>query len=112
MATALPRAVPLNVPYHNAVRLYVARFVDLDAFTLYALLRLRIDVFVVEQNCVYGDLDGRDLEPGTHHMWFAPADERASPQAYLRLLSEMDGTFRIGRVCANPAARRNGLSGQ
>ena len=38
---------------------------DLSASELYGLLRLRVDVFVVEQRCPYAELDGRDLEPGT-----------------------------------------------
>ena len=33
---------------------------DLDVRTLYELLRLRVDVFVVEQACPYGELDGRE----------------------------------------------------
>jgi ElaA protein len=51
------------------VTLRAARFDDLDAATLYALLRLRVDVFVVEQHCPYPELDGRDREPGTVHLW-------------------------------------------
>ncbi|MBX5484972.1 MAG: GNAT family N-acetyltransferase, partial [Myxococcaceae bacterium] len=39
-------------------RLRVAAFDELDAYTLYALLRLRAEVFVVEQECAYLDLDG------------------------------------------------------
>ena len=53
--------------------LAVAAFADLDAATLYALLRLRADVFVVEQDCAYPELDGRDTEPGTRHVWFDAA---------------------------------------
>ena len=49
---------------------------DLDAPTLYALLRLRVEVFVVEQTCPYPELDGRDLEPQTRHFWLeSPAGE-------------------------------------
>jgi ElaA protein len=50
--------------------LHIARFSELDAATLYELLRLRVDVFVVEQECPYPELDGRDAEPGTRHLWF------------------------------------------
>ncbi|MFS4415470.1 GNAT family N-acetyltransferase [Maribacter sp. 2307ULW6-5] len=35
-------------------------FGELDVHTLYELLRLRTQVFVVEQDCVYQDLDGKD----------------------------------------------------
>lgn len=88
--------------------LHVARFAELDAATLYALLRLRTDVFVVEQRCPYPELDGRDLEPGTRHVWLAP--EATDPHAYLRVLAEPDGSHRIGRVCTAEKARGQGLS--
>ena len=45
---------------------------------LYALLKLRVDVFVVEQHCAYPELDGRDLEPGTVHLWVGPDDAPAA----------------------------------
>jgi ElaA protein len=88
--------------------LHVARFADLDAATLYALLRLRVDVFVVEQRCAYPELDGRDLEPATRHLWLTEAAPH--PLAYLRLLAEPDGAVRIGRVCTARPARGRGLA--
>ena len=83
-----------------------AGFADLDAATLYDLLRLRSDVFVVEQECVYPDLDGRDTEPGTEHVWLA--DERG-PYAYLRAMTDPDGV-RVGRVCTRRDARGRGAA--
>ena len=50
---------------------------DLSAAVLYGLLRLRVDVFVVEQRCAYPELDGRDLEPGTVHLWTGRAEPPA-----------------------------------
>jgi ElaA protein len=87
-----------------------AGFADLDAATLYALLKLRTDVFVVEQACPYPELDGRDAEPGTEHRWFE--DDAGEPVAYLRLLAEPDGSTRIGRVVTRPDARSSGLAKQ
>jgi ElaA protein len=87
--------------------LRTARFADLDAPTLYALLRLRVDVFVVEQQCAYPELDGRDLSPSTVHVWLADGPLCA---AYLRVLAEPDGTARIGRVCTASSYRGRGLS--
>ena len=84
-----------------------APFAKLDTATLYAILRLRQDVFVVEQRCVYPDIDGRDLEPGTNHCWMAEGD---AVVAYLRVLGEPDGTWRIGRVVTAPRARGRGLA--
>lgn len=93
-----------------------ASFAELDAATLYGLLKLRCDVFVVEQRCAYEELDGRDTEPGTRHLWLAApasaAPAPAAPLAYLRVLVEPDATRRIGRVCTAPTARGAGLSGR
>jgi ElaA protein len=85
----------------------VATFAELTTETLYALLRLRVEVFVVEQRCPYQELDGRDTEPGTRHVWIG---DRDAPEAYLRILAEPDGTARIGRVCVDPAVRGAGLA--
>jgi ElaA protein len=87
----------------------VAPFADLSGTTLYAILRLRCDVFVVEQRCPYPELDGRDLEPGARHVW-TTADPDGPPVAYLRILDEPDGSARIGRVCVAASHRRSGLA--
>ena len=79
---------------------------DLDAATLYRILALRVDVFVVEQECPYPELDGRDLEPGTRQLWIADGD---TVLATLRLLRDPSGESRIGRVATLPAARGAGL---
>src|SRR5262245_11343771 len=57
--------LPAAAHYAEAVMLQALPFADLDTRMLYALLRLRCDIFVVEQQCVYPELDGRDDEPGT-----------------------------------------------
>jgi len=86
--------------------LHVARFADLDTPTVYALIRLRVDVFVVEQECPYPELDGRDLEVDTRHVWIAT--HRGPPAAYLRVLADPDGSARIGRVCVARDQRGRG----
>ena len=88
--------------------LHACGFAALDPATLYALLRLRVDVFVVEQACPYPELDGRDTEPGTWHVWAADGER---PVAYLRVLAEADGSYRIGRVCVATGHRGEGLAG-
>ncbi len=80
---------------------------ELGTATLHGLLRLRVDVFVVEQRCAYAELDGRDLDPGTVHLW---TGDDGTPTACLRLLTEPDGSRRIGRVCTARAARGRGLT--
>jgi ElaA protein len=91
---------------------HAAGFTELDTATLYALLKLRTDVFVVEQRCAYPELDGRDAEPGTRHLWF---EKNRVPIAYLRMLSDVEhGTqvVRIGRVATVKEARGQGLAGK
>lgn len=80
-------------------------FGELTALELHDILALRVAVFVVEQACPYAEVDGRDTEPGTRHIWFA--DPRV--RAYLRVLDEGDAR-RIGRVVTTPAALGAGLA--
>ena len=79
---------------------------DLTVPELYGLVRLRVDVFVVEQECPYPELDGRDLEPATEHLWF---ERDGAVLACLRVLD--DGPARaIGRVATAKGARGHGLA--
>jgi ElaA protein len=84
----------------------VASFDDLDSRTAYSLWQLRESVFVVEQECPYAELDGRDLEAATRHLWVA---DGGRPVAYLRLLEDPDGP-RIGRVLVAASHRGRGLA--
>lgn len=87
--------------------LHQAYLRELDPDTLYALLRLRVDVFVAEQECAYSDLDGRDTDPQTRHVWFS--EREGAPVSYLRTLDGSAGT-RIGRVVTAPAYRGRGIA--
>ena len=88
------------------LRLRQARFAELSPFEVYGLCRLRVDVFVVEQECPYPELDGRDLEPATVHLWLESGDEIA---ATIRVLD--DGASRaIGRVATAAGFRGRGLA--
>ncbi|MFW0784709.1 GNAT family N-acetyltransferase [Gordonia sp. CPCC 206044] len=85
---------------------------ELKVSVLYEILRLRVDVFVVEQACPYPELDGRDLEPKTEQFWIAGDD---GVIATLRLLVDpptADGSpvYRIGRVCTERGHRGEGLT--
>ncbi|MDW3219183.1 MAG: GNAT family N-acetyltransferase [Acidimicrobiales bacterium] len=82
-------------------------FAELSTLELHDLLRLRVDVFVVEQACPYPELDGRDTETTTRHVWMA---DDAGPQAYVRLLDDGEAR-RIGRVATRSDARGNGHAG-
>ncbi len=88
--------------------LRVASFADLTTDQLYAVLRLRVDVFVVEQECAYPELDGRDDEPTTEHLWVDVGGEMA---AYVRVLDDGD-VARIGRVVTAQGHRGHGYAAQ
>lgn len=82
---------------------------DLDALTLYELLKLRVEVFVVEQACPYPELDGRDLRAETRHFWLEEPD--GTVICTLRLMEEHAGghkAFRIGRLCTKRNVRGQG----
>ncbi len=85
-----------------------AVFEELDARTGYLLWQLRETVFVVEQTCPYPELDGRDLEPGTRHVW---VELEGRPVAYLRVLDDGEQA-RIGRVLVAAEHRGRGLAGR
>jgi ElaA protein len=92
------------------------RFGELNVRELHDLLRLRCDVFVVEQACAYPELDGRDDEPGTRHHWIV--ERTAGTHGDIdrivvcaRTLAEADGATRIGRVATARSARGRGLAG-
>ena len=91
---------------HDEIR--TASFRDLGVVTLYAILKLRVDVFVVEQQCAYPELDGRDAEPDARQLWIAGSD--GAVLATLRLLADPDGSARIGRVATAVSARGSGLA--
>jgi ElaA protein len=84
----------------------VLAFDELDLRTAYAVWQLRADVFVVEQDCTYRDLDGRDVEPGTRHVVLRDGEEVIG---YLRILDEGDHA-RIGRVVLARGVRGRGLA--
>lgn len=86
------------------MELMVKRFDELTVHELYAILKLRVNVFVVEQACIYPELDDKDLR--AHHVWL---EENGEILAYLRVLEPgvSYAEASIGRVIA--ARRRQGL---
>lgn len=96
----------MTPPAPTGPRLHRARFAELTPFEVYGLCRLRVDVFVVEQRCPYPELDGRDIEPATEHLWFEAGGEVV---ATIRVLDDGDSRA-IGRVATAVAARGRGLA--
>ena len=81
-------------------------FNDLTPLELYALLRLRSEVFVVEQNCVFLDMDNKDQQ--CHHLMGIQNDQLV---AYTRLVPPglIYEQPSIGRVVTAPEARSSGI---
>ena len=86
------------------MQLLVKHFTELSAAELYAILRARQDVFVVEQNCPFPEIDGKDLD--AYHLWF---EENGEILAYARVLDcgVSFETPAVGRVIS--IRRREGL---
>ena len=83
----------------------IKKFEALTPAELYAILRLRSEVFVVEQNCVFLDMDNKDQQ-----CWHLMAWEKDRLVAYTRLvppgISYTEAS--IGRVVSSPSVRQQG----
>jgi ElaA protein len=79
---------------------------ELSTEMLYAMLALRAEVFVVEQNCPYQDVDGKDLK-SLHVCGYT---ENGELGAYARLVQPgvSYDEWSIGRVVTSPRVRRTG----
>ncbi|MCC2616850.1 GNAT family N-acetyltransferase [Aestuariibacter halophilus] len=87
--------------------LILKSFSELSGDELYAVLKLRQDVFVLEQQSLYGDLDDLD-QVSLHLLWGQPSEMAA----YLRLREEQGQCVKIERVVTAAHARGRGLAGQ
>jgi ElaA protein len=87
-------------------------FNELTTNELYDILKLRVDIFVVEQTCYYPELDNADRHIDTRHLYLYQAN---NIQAYLRILPKgltYDDYVSIGRVAIAEEARGTGLGHQ
>ncbi|MBD1574418.1 GNAT family N-acetyltransferase [Vibrio sp. S17_S38] len=86
-------------------------FEELTPIELYQLLKLRVDVFVVEQTCPYPELDGKDILSGVYHLMGYKEDELI---ACARLLPQgiSFSEVSIGRVATKGNHRGSGLGHQ
>lgn len=85
----------------------IKHFDQLSTVELYNIMKLRQEVFVVEQNCPYLDADGKDLY-GHHLMGI---DEHGNVHCYTRLLPEgvsYENFVSIGRVINSSQVRGKG----
>jgi ElaA protein len=82
------------------------QFDDLTPEELYQILQLRNEVFIVEQNCPYQDLDNKDLK-AFHLMGI----QQNKLLAYSRLIAPgiSYSESSIGRVVSSPSVRKSGI---
>ncbi|OON59464.1 GNAT family N-acetyltransferase [Massilia sp. KIM] len=84
-------------------------FSDLSNKDLYEVLAQRQNVFILEQTCLYPDIDGYDLD--AHHLLgWRSVDGKRELAAYLRVLAPgaKYAEMSLGRVITTPAARGTG----
>ncbi len=81
-------------------------FNDLTVHELYKILELRSRVFVVEQNCVYLDLDGKDLN--AHHVMGFVGEDLVATTRLLAIGISYENYPSIGRVVNAPEFRNGG----
>ena len=77
------------------MNLVVKKFEELTTKELYEILKARIEIFVVEQNCIYQDLD--DIDYNSFHIFY---EQDGKVIAYLRAFTKKDNEsiIQIGRV--------------
>ena len=80
-------------------------FKELTKTELYAILALRVEVFCVEQNCPYQDIDGLDRD--ALHVFI---HDKEHIFAYARIIKENKDTCHIGRVVVSPDSRKQHLA--
>ena len=79
-------------------------FSELSTEELYEILKARVDVFVVEQNCPYPELDGKDRSA----VHFFRKAEDGTILSYLRLYEAGAGMIQIGRVLTRVRGKNYG----
>lgn len=81
-------------------------FAELTGTEVHDVLRLRVDIFVIEQRCIYPEIDGQDPH-ALHILGHAAQGELA---AYARILPlQADGLPHLGRFVVHPQYRGLGL---
>jgi len=80
-------------------------FSQIDTETLYEILQLRSEIFVVEQKCAYQDIDGQDQEA----LHLILRDKKHNLAAYARILHDENHQLHIGRILVRKSYRNQGL---
>ncbi|MFY8349849.1 GNAT family N-acetyltransferase [Pseudoalteromonas sp. SSM20] len=91
-------------------KFYSKTFNELTTLELYTLLKLRVDVFVVEQNCPYEELDGLDMHDETRHILGYDNNELVAYARCLAPKTSYQNSAAIGRVLVKQSHRGKGLA--
>lgn len=81
-------------------------FSQLTTYELFSIMRERVDVFVVEQNCPYPEIDDTDIDPATMHLYRFENDNVAS---YARCYLKNEAYSAFGRVLVAKTQRGKGI---
>lgn len=86
---------------------HIKQFNELDPYEIYEILKVRNEVFVVEQKCIYQDIDDKDKS--SYHLFAA---DKGVVIAYLRILEKGSSydEISIGRVLIDKEYRSQGLA--
>ncbi|MCF6437918.1 GNAT family N-acetyltransferase [Pseudoalteromonas luteoviolacea] len=85
----------------------IKSFYELSHDELFQVFKLRVDIFVVEQQCPYPEIDEVDRASSTLHIVLS---DDAVVKAYARCYLKSNDTAAIGRVLISPAARGGGIA--
>jgi len=85
----------------------IKQFNELDRLELYRIIQLRINVFIVEQNCPYPDLDDKDLV--SNHVMIWKGDELIAVTRLVPPGISYPNYASIGRVATHANYRGSGL---
>ena len=87
----------------------IKKFKELTIDELYEILKLRSEVFVVEQNCIYQDID--DIDKRSYHLFMKEKD-KPEVKVYIRVFEKDKETAQIGRVVTAKNERRKGYASE
>jgi ElaA protein len=96
-----------EIKNHKELKLSCLEFRELDIFMLYKIMKLRQEIFIVEQDCPYLDADGADIK--SHHIILSMENELV---AYARIVPpgiSYNNYCSIGRVVRCNTYRKRGL---
>ncbi|KYG32339.1 GNAT family N-acetyltransferase [Alkalihalobacillus trypoxylicola] len=89
---------------------YIKAFHELSVEELYNIMRLRMDVFIIEQNCIYQELDGADQR--AYHLFLKKDEGQILAYSRLFLKGDYFTEASIGRVIVEKDSRSFGYAKQ